>query len=119
MMSVRIPHRLGRAQNARMGWRQRWRESKREREKIRLVLAQYTPPDPPVVVRLVRERGARGRELDDDNLRACFKAVRDEVARWLGIDDGPRGGATWLYAEEKHGPQWAIRIEAKEAPDEQ
>jgi len=40
------------------------------------------------------------RKLDDDNLRGAFKAVRDQVAAWLGVDDAdPR--VTWAYAQER------------------
>ena len=28
------------------------------------------------------------KKCDDDNLQGALKGVRDEVARWLGIDDG-------------------------------
>lgn len=50
------------------------------------------------------------RKLDDDNLQAAFKAVRDEVARWLGIDDGdPR--VDWWYAQEKGISHVRIEIE--------
>jgi hypothetical protein len=50
-----------------------------------LVLSQFTAPKPPVTVTLVR---CAGGQLDDDNATGSMKAVRDEVARWLGVDDG-------------------------------
>jgi hypothetical protein len=38
------------------------------------------------------------RKLDDDNLASAFKACRDQVAEYLGIDDGdPR--VTWRYGQ--------------------
>jgi hypothetical protein len=38
----------------------------------------------------------RRRRLDDDNLSGGAKALRDAVARWIGIDDGsPR--LAWEY----------------------
>lgn len=40
--------------------------------------------------------------LDSDNLVGAFKACRDAVASWLGVDDGPRGPVTWAYAQEPH-----------------
>ena len=42
------------------------------------------------------------RMLDDDNLASGFKACRDGVADWLGIDDGDKR-LTWRYAQRK-GP---------------
>lgn len=52
-------------------------------------------------------RVAPGR-LDDDNLARACKAVRDEVAAWLGVDDGdPR--ISWVTAQEKSSA-YATRI---------
>lgn len=51
------------------------------------------------------------RTLDDDNLCGALKAVRDEVARLLGVDDrDPR--VRWDYAQEKGKPSVRVRIEA-------
>lgn len=45
-------------------------------------------PELPVHVRLVRTYGANGKPMDDhDNLRSSLKAVVDEVARVLQVDD--------------------------------
>lgn len=38
------------------------------------------------------------RELDGDNLQRSFKAIRDEVAKQLGVDDRDKR-ITWLYAQ--------------------
>ena len=52
-------------------------------EKITITLTRFAP-----------------RRLDSDNLQFGFKAVRDGVADWLGIDDGsPR--LTWAYADKR------------------
>jgi hypothetical protein len=53
------------------------------------------------------------RELDTDNLAGAFKAVRDEVAALLGVDDGPRGPVEWIYRQEQAAPKRnpSIRIE--------
>jgi hypothetical protein len=40
------------------------------------------------------------RELDDDNLASAFKAVRDEVADFVGLDDGSKR-FTWAYAQQR------------------
>lgn len=40
------------------------------------------------------------RTLDDDNLASGFKATRDGVADWLGIDDGSKR-LTWRYEQRK------------------
>jgi len=62
---------------------------------------------------LLERRAARG--LDDDNLRAALKGVRDEIARWLGVDDrDPR--VRWDYAEVK-ASGFAVRIRFDEVID--
>lgn len=50
------------------------------------------------------------RTLDTDNLASGFKAVRDEIARILGIDDGdPR--LTWVYEQRKGKPkEYAVHV---------
>jgi hypothetical protein len=45
--------------------------------------------------------------LDDDNLGAALKSVRDEVARCLGINDRAR---VWEYAQER-AKYHAVKIE--------
>lgn len=51
----------------------------------------------PCTVTLTRQSP---RALDDDNVRGALKAVRDEVAAFLGVDDrDPR--VRWEYAQEK------------------
>lgn len=52
----------------------------------------------------LERRGAHA--LDDDNLRGALKACRDEVAAWLGCDDGPKGPIVWSYGQD-HGKRWA------------
>lgn len=44
------------------------------------------------------------RPLDTDNLASAFKAVRDGVADWLGIDDGS-SALRWHYAQRKGLPK--------------
>lgn len=51
----------------------------------------------PLEVTLVR-RGPR--PLDDDNLAAALKAVRDQVAKLLGVDDGDRSRVRFTYEQE-------------------
>ena len=57
------------------------------KEAVRGALATCLPPFavPPVRVTMTRYGTRR---LDDDNLDAAFKVVRDTVAEWLGVDDG-------------------------------
>jgi hypothetical protein len=41
------------------------------------------------------------RSLDDDNLAAAFKRVRDHVAAWLGTGDAPDAPVAWRYAQRR------------------
>lgn len=66
-----------------------------------------TPPALPLVVFLAR---IAPRELDGDNLQRSMKAVRDQVAELLAIDDAdPR--VTWRY-EQRRGrvKEYAVEI---------
>jgi hypothetical protein len=49
--------------------------------------------------------------LDGDNLQSAFKATRDGVADWLGVDDGdPR--LDWQYRQRKGAAKvYAVEIE--------
>lgn len=49
-------------------------------------------------------------ELDDDNLIGGFKAVRDGVADWLGLNDRDKR-LKWLYAQKRGAPkEYAARV---------
>lgn len=65
-------------------WSSRNRRVKQERSDVALVLSPHAPVRLPAVVTLIR---CSPGVLDDDNAVASLKAVRDEVARWLGVDD--------------------------------
>lgn len=43
------------------------------------------------------------RPLDDDNLRGALKAVRDELAVWLGLPDDRDPRVSWLYDQRRGG----------------
>lgn len=88
-------------------WRVNRKTSKEERQATALMLRSKQPAGPvygvivpadlAVVVTLTR---LSERLLDDDNCAGALKAIRDEVAAWLGMDDGdPR--VTWRYDQKK------------------
>lgn len=53
-----------------------------------------------------------GPEMDDDNLRRAFKAIRDKAAQVIGLDDGdPR--VRWEYRQERGEPGVRVRIEPR------
>lgn len=54
------------------------------------------------------------RKLDDDNLAGALKAVRDEVAAWLGLDDGDER-IVWRYFQEKNKtPSVGVEVRVRE-----
>lgn len=59
-------------------------------------------------------------ELDTDGLAGSLKAVRDEVAAWLGVDDSARAPASWRVGQQR-GPRevHAVRIEIEDDDPDQ
>lgn len=55
------------------------------------------------------------RFLDDDNLAAAFKAVRDEVAKLLGVSDAPGGPVQWRYEQRRGKPGFEVEFYAEVA----
>jgi hypothetical protein len=93
-------------------------KTKTQRENVKLLLRQLRVV-PRVVggqpnryeVKLVRISAG---ELDDDNLRGSLKAVRDEVAEWIGLDDRDPL-IVWKYGQEKAKQgTCGVRIEVRD-----
>lgn len=99
MVCVRVPIRIISEANSRQHWRKAAARKKEHRSIARLVLQQHARPMHEGAVRILLTRIAP-RVLDDDNLASGFKAARDGVADWLGIDDGSKRLA-WSYAQAK------------------
>lgn len=87
--------------NTRQHWRQVAARKALHRNTAKCILQSHARPkhDGPVSITLTR---IAPRTLDDDNLASGFKAARDGVADWLGIDDGSKR-LTWAYAQRKGG----------------
>lgn len=93
--------------NAREHWAARAARVKSERAMTAVLLRTSGPrPALPCAIRFVRQSSGA---LDDDNLRGACKALRDEVAAWLGVDDRAGTGVTWEYAQEK-APRGTIGV---------
>jgi len=108
-LKLSIPLRTGRGLNDRMHFMARARKVKAERLAIGLVLNTHKAPAGPVTVNLGRvSPSAKG--LDKDNLQGAMKAVRDQVAAWLGRDDAD-ASINWTYSQRqgKTG-EWAVEI---------
>ncbi len=115
VVDVVVPIRTTSKTNDRDHWRVRAKKTKAERDATSVVLAHRTGVavvffdapkgtrlrwrDPPLPCTVTLTRISE-RYLDDDNVRGALKAIRDEVAAFLGVDDrDPR--VVWAYAQLK------------------
>lgn len=107
-----LPLKIVSEANQRECWQVVSRRKKAHRDTARYILQKHARPMNGGAVTVTLKRiGAR--LLDSDNLQSGFKAVRDGVADWLGIDDGsPR--MTWRYEQEigKRGV-WFATVKAE------
>lgn len=104
---IAVPLRTSRGLNAREHHHARARRVKAEREAVAWMLAGKPKPETPCVVSLTRIAPSKG--LDDDNLAGALKAVRDQIAEWLGVDDGLSEVVRYTYHQRK-GP-WGVEID--------
>jgi hypothetical protein len=66
---------------------------------------------PQLVIHLIR---VAPRAMDDDNLARSFKAIRDEVAKQLGLDDRDQR-LRFVYEQRRGAPrEYAIEIHVGE-----
>jgi hypothetical protein len=113
MTTITIPiegMKLGAALNARVHWTKRAARAKKERAIVAAALRHhpFAAAQPPTTCTLIR---IAPRMLDDDNLAGAFKSIRDEVAAFFGVDDGPKGPISWRYEQRKSAPkQYAVHI---------
>lgn len=104
---VKIPMRTVSESNKREHWAARAKRTKAARQLAAMgttaVLTPFrkglaTMPERPVTVHLVR---VAPRELDDDNLRAALKAVRDGVTDALGLSSDRDSRLRWEYSQRR------------------
>ena len=109
MIEIRVPIKIVSVANLRLHWAVKAKLAKSHRSKAFSALASVAaPPAPPCTLVLTR---IAPRALDGDNLQSAFKAVRDGVADWLGVDDGHKD-LDWQYNQRKDRPKiYAVEIE--------
>lgn len=91
-------------------WFMRHRETLAIRRAVADVLAPHArPAGEAFTVRLCRCSRA-SRPMDNDNLVASLKAVRDAAADWLGIDDGS-ARIVFEYAQRTRAKATGVRLE--------
>lgn len=96
-------------------WAQEAKDRKRQRTVVSWGLRASVRVPTPAIVTLCR---VGPRPLDDDNLAAAFKAIRDEVAAWLGCGDGAKDPVRWRY-DQRRGPPKTYAIEITITPDDE
>lgn len=112
VIEAELPLRLVSGMNVREHWGARKRRAEEHRGVVKMRLQAAVKPYAtlPAVVTITR---IAPRPLDDDNLQASAKHVRDGVADAFGLDDrNPR--LAWNYAQERGRPKYygvRIRIE--------
>lgn len=112
---ITVPIRTVAGLNAREHWQTRSRRVRKEREATAWMLRSAPRPDVPCTVVLTRVAPSSG--VDDDNLAGALKGVRDEVAKWLGVDDRKRQVVRYRYGQCRGAKgEWGVRIEFGPAP---
>ena len=114
IIEARAPACLGATPNEVRRWH--WSKTRKVVAKCRLdvrrVLSQFEKPALPLLVTMTR---CSVGTLDDDGAVGAMKSVRDEIAKWLGINDNdPR--ATWRVEQRRVGRKecgTVIRIERR------
>ena len=107
-LAVRIPGLVVVSEaNRRDHWAARRRRAKGQAAAVALALSNCPGVTLPVRVTLVR---VGGRPLDSDNLAGSFKAVQDEVARFLSVDDGDTARVHWTYRQQPGGKTRGVVI---------
>ncbi len=118
LVDIVVPIATKSRSNARVHWRGRQKTTKNERSATCIMLLKTglstadrvdvvggkerltrTLIDAPLPCAVTLTRLSE-RFLDDDNVRDALKAVRDEVAAWLGVDDRDER-VTWRYGQQK------------------
>ena len=112
MIEVRMNMKIVSVANMRLHWAVKAKLTRDQRTRTRLSLAavaqSFGVEVLPVTVVLTR---IAPRRLDGDNLQSGFKAVRDGVADWLGVDDGS-DMIEWQYCQRSGGPKvYRVEIE--------
>lgn len=105
-----IPMKTVPGMNAREHWRVAHKRKSAERKFVACALVGKQKPPLPCSVLLTRIAPSPG--LDDDNLAGSLKAVRDQVAEWLGVDDRDRLTVRYRYAQRRGAQkQYEVHIE--------
>ena len=109
MTAFEIPLRLSNGLNAREHHFVRAKRVRAERIAVAWML-KGKPPAAPLIVTMTRIAPSAG--LDSDNLISSCKALRDQIAQWLGVDD--KCPSVQYVCQQRRGP-WAVGIQIEPA----
>lgn len=104
-----IPIRTISALNSREHWRQRAKRVKAEREATHYAIRQAANGMPLLPLKVSMTRIGPSSGLDDDNLSSSLKAVRDQIAQWLGVNDRKSDLVQYVCGQER-GKAWLVRV---------
>ncbi|VTU38369.1 hypothetical protein H4CHR_04408 [Variovorax sp. PBS-H4] len=113
-LHISVPLKTGNGLNDREQAMARHRRVKSERAAVQWLLNGKPTPAGSVYALMVRVSPS-SKGLDKDNLQGSLKAVRDQIATWLGRDDADGKTITWDYGQRpgKKG-EWAVEIHLTE-----
>lgn len=113
MIELVLPLRSPSAANLREHWRSRHRRVKHQRSVVRLLWPAAWKGRAwawPLDVHMTRVGPV---PMDDDNVASSLKAIRDQVAAQLGVDDGDRARVRFHVHQERG--DYAVRIRIEES----
>lgn len=114
MIEAAIPVRIESTPNKREHWAAKAKRTAIHRASAFYALRQISKVPPALLRMRVRLTRVAPRAMDSDNLAAGFKAVRDGIADWLGIDDGS-SRIVWEYSQTKGGVrEYAVKVQIVE-----
>ena len=101
--------------NKRDHWAVKKRRGDAQREELALALKLARLADHKVPLPVVVTWTRIGKQmLDDDNLSGSFKALRDKLAEWLGVDDGDTAAVSWKEEQRQGEPGVEVTIQNRE-----
>lgn len=86
------------------------RRTTQEKKLVGYYLLTKPRQQSPATITMTRIYSGRAKPMDGDGLSAAFKATRDAIAAWIGVDDAESHGLTWIPKQER-GASNGVRIE--------
>lgn len=114
-MRLHIPIKLPSLANTRIHWRAMDKLKRQQRLATKYSIAGKEIPPLPLLITITR---IGPRRLDDDNLQAACKYVRDQIADYVGVDDGSPLYTWWYRQHVTWSEQYGVDVEIVERKEE-